>query len=133
MPQDRHGRARRADADRLRRPADGFRTRDRRRFMRLVLDVLPTLPEPLRKAVREARVRIEEVPPENVVRLARWEGHGGGSLVVFRRPVETRALGRSDLQAVVRSAVGREVAASLGRSAEFEAEWDDPEDWDGPG
>jgi hypothetical protein len=127
MSHDRHGRARRADGDRLRRPPVGFHTRDQQRFVMLVRDVLTTLPRPLREALQGVRVRAEDVPPAGELDLARL---AAGELLVYRRPCEARAQSRPDLQRLLRSAIGREVAGTLGRGPEFADEFDDPDDWD---
>lgn len=136
MGDDRHGRHRRADGDRRRRPVDGYRTRDLGRFGRLVDEVLGSLPEPLLTQLDGALVRIEDVPPVDAdeVRLAlyrpgsrhcsprrapAWSGTAettarGDLLVLYRRPIEARATSRAELVELVREVVVLELADHLG-------------------
>ncbi len=130
MVTDRHGRAPRADNDRRRRPADGFRLHDGRRFSRLVQEVLPTLPARLIEALADAQVVVDDVPPAGAgdVPLARFDpGSSPPRLTVYRRPLESRALSREELGELVRAAVGREVARALGLADDLGDDWDDPE------
>lgn len=126
MPaRDRHDRARRGEPDRRRRPVDGFRLRDDRRFELLVEDVLATLPAALLREIADADLRIEalpaEEPRETEPRLALLDATvRPRRLTVYRRPIEARAGSRLELAEVIRSAVGREVADTFGLS-----DWDD--------
>jgi predicted Zn-dependent protease with MMP-like domain len=134
MTLDRHGRAARSDNDRRRRPSDGFRMHDAQRFAELVDDVLTTLPQRLLDAVAGARVVVDDVPPlpadqlvggADDVPLARFEPEAGGTLTVFRRPLELRAFSRDELDEVVRLAVGQEVARATGIDDDLDDLWDD--------
>jgi predicted Zn-dependent protease with MMP-like domain len=60
---DRHARHRRADADRRRRPVDGFRTSSSRRFVRLVDDAVAALPKRLLALLDSIAIVVEDVPP----------------------------------------------------------------------
>ena len=130
VPRDRHGRAAHVDTDRRRRPVDGFRVRSAARFADLVEDALAALPAPLLDAVARADVRIENIPPDaDEVRLADFTpGRTRGSpprLVVYRRPMEARALSRNDLVDVLRAGIGEEIADALGMGGEFDDLWDE--------
>jgi predicted Zn-dependent protease with MMP-like domain len=128
---DRHARHRRADTDRRRRPGDGFRTRDRQRFSRLVEDALAGLPDAVLEHIGGATLVIVDLPPEGSATvhgppLVHLDGTrstsvtGRGTITqlrVHRRPVEARASSRADLAEVVRDAVVLAVAERLG--------WDD--------
>jgi predicted Zn-dependent protease with MMP-like domain len=128
---DRHARHRRADTDRRRRPADGFRTGDRGRFARLVEDALAGLPDEVLAHVGGAALVIVDLPPASsdtvhgppLVHLGATPSRpvtGGDAitqLTVHRRPAEARASSRVDLAEVVRDAVVLAVAERLG--------WDD--------
>jgi predicted Zn-dependent protease with MMP-like domain len=132
---DRHGRATRADNDRRRRPSDGFRVRDAARFERLTREALATLPEQLLEHLDDALVQVEDLPPipssgglPDDIPLARFERDVAGTparVVVYRRPLEARALDRADLAELVRSAVGHEVAGALGIDIDLDDDWDD--------
>lgn len=122
---DRHGRAGRSPVDRKRRPVDGYRMPDRRRFLRLVTDVLADLPPPLDTAVTDADLGIAEVPdvPDGAeehddaeVPLVRvvTDGNRVTRVIVYRRPFETRALSRSDLIDLLRGVFAEELAVALG-------------------
>jgi predicted Zn-dependent protease with MMP-like domain len=136
MTPDRHGRAARSDNDRRRRPSDGYRVRDERRFLDLVEDVLATLPQRLLDAVASARVTVEDVPPPpdphggtpDDIPLSAFDPAGEGTLIVYRRPLELRAVSRGDLDDVVRLAVGREVARVMGIDDDLDDLWGD-QDW----
>ncbi|HWB71395.1 MAG TPA: metallopeptidase family protein [Egibacteraceae bacterium] len=130
MASDRHGRALHADGDRRRRPSDGFRVRDARRFARLVEDVVETLPRGLLEAVADAEIVVEDVPGADAARqvaLARFDPAAvPPRLTVYRRPLESRAWSREELDEVVRTAVGREVARALGVADDFPDDSDEP-------
>lgn len=120
MSTDRHGRARRVDSDPRRRPSDGYRVRGSDRFRRVVGEAVAALPERFTQALRDARLRVEEVPgepmsePSGEVRLATFDAH---TLTVYRRPIEIRAEDRGALEETIMIAVGQAVARHLG--------WDD--------
>lgn len=133
MRDDRHGRALRADNERSRRPSDGYRVRDIRRFGQVVEDAVGSLPAPLLEAIDEAELVVEEIPPpdaesEEEPLLAAFrpaQGRERARVVVYRRPLELRALSRAELGELVRLAVGREVAVALGLEADFDDWWED--------
>jgi hypothetical protein len=131
MGDDRHGRLRRSVDDARRRPPEGFRARDARRFHQLLEAAVGDLPVPAASALQGAVFDVRDVPdpatgPSRepvVVTLA--EAHASGRhvhrLVVYRRPAELRAAGRDDLVELLREAVLEAVADALGV---------DPELWD---
>ena len=128
---DRHGRLARADSDRRRRPSDGFRVRDVARFQRIAEDAIATLPSPVLDALAEADLVLEEIPPEpaageNVVPLAEFRPAGveRARVTVYRRPIEARAITRGEVADLVRLAVGREVAFTLGLDVDLDDDWD---------
>ena len=112
--------------------------RDAARFRQLVDDALQSLPPVVGQPAAEATLRVLDVPdpgdlpleptrPDDVP-LARFEDGAPPSLVVYRRALELRADGRADLQELVRTAVGMEVAAARGIPDE---DWlgEDDDDW----
>ncbi len=126
---DRHGRGFRADNDRRRRPADGFRVRDAARFAQIVEEAVSTLPTRLAEPVEAAEITVTAVPPETTAvrgppQLADLSAN---RLTVYRRPLESRAEGRAELVAVVRLAVGEAVARALGIDDDLDDLFDD--DW----
>jgi hypothetical protein len=127
---DRHGRARRADGDRRRRPADGFRARDERRFEALTEDALTTLPAALLAELDGAALRIEDIPPAQAPAedreppMAHLALTRPRRLTVYRRTVELRASSRLELTEVLREAAARAIVDALGLP---EPDWD--EDW----
>jgi len=133
--EDRHGRVLRADTERSRRPSDGFRLRDARRFRQLAEEAVDGLPDALLDAVDDADVLVGEVPPpgapdrpDEEPPLAAFVPRQGGRparVTVYRRPVELRAASKGELVELVRLAVGREVARALGLEAEFDDWWDE--------
>ncbi len=136
MRDDRHGRTARADNDRRRRPSDGFRVRDAARFERLAREALATLPEELLEHLDDAEVRVDDLPVlpssgvghSDEVPLAVFERAAAGRrprVVVYRRPLEARALDRADLTELLRSAIGHEVAEALGIDVDLDDEWDE--------
>lgn len=99
------------------------------RFDDLVLDAVEHLEERWRKELRGLDFAVEEVPPVDGVQvfddeiasagvpLARLLPATGGEpprLVLYRRPLELRALDRSDLADLVHDVVVEEVAHFLG-------------------
>lgn len=120
---DRHARHRRAELDRRRRPVDGFRLSDRRRFRRLVVDALVDLPSPLRQHLEQVRLTVEDLPSaayERDVPLGRYvaaaprRGQPSDRLTLYRRPLEARATSMDDLADLVRRTVTHEVGHHLG-------------------
>lgn len=132
---DHHGRATRADNNRRRRPSDGFRAAHGARFSDLVEDAIAELPPILLKGMSGVDIVIEAVPPVGDEVIARGEVplarllekavtpgetletppmHAGRCLVVYRRPLELRSASRSELIEVIRTALGVEIARSLG-------------------
>lgn len=132
MREDRHGRAAHGDTDRRRRPSDGFRVHGPRRFGQLVEDALTSLPAALLEAAGDAQVAVEDLPPPDTaardVPLARFEPGAPARLVVYRRPLELRALSHADLTELVRAAAGQEIARALGVEDEY-GDWFDDDDW----
>lgn len=120
---DRRGRGPRGPLVPAELPA--FRTRADR-FDDLVLDAVERLERRWGRELEGAEFAVEDVPPS---RPAPWE-HGGVPLgryfpadaglppriVVYRRPVETRAADPADLAALVRDVVVEQVAHLLARS-----------------
>lgn len=102
-----------------------FRTRAER-FDHLVLEAVGRLEKRWARQLDGTEFAVEDVPPSNP---APWE-HGGVPLgryfaadaglapriVVYRRPIETRALDAGDLEDLVREVVVEQVAHLLGRS-----------------
>ena len=129
---DRHGRAKRADNNRRRRPPDGFRATHGARFSDLVENAISELPPALLQGVSGVEIVIEAVPPLDsaaiakgavpLARLLEHRGESGGTspvtegrrLVVYRRPLELRSSSRSELVEVIRIAIGMEVARFMG-------------------
>jgi predicted Zn-dependent protease with MMP-like domain len=126
---DRHGRGFRADNDRRRRPADGFRVRDAARFAQIVEEAVSTLPTRLAEPVEAAEITVTAVPPETTAVLGppQLADLSANRLTVYRRPLESRAEGRAELVAVVRLAVGEAVARALGIDDDLDDLFDD--DW----
>ena len=128
---DRHARYRRRDADRRRRPSDGFRALSTRRFDRLVEDAIATLPRDLLAYLDNVQITVEDVPPADPVGsgdellLGLYEGipqtergFDGGWLpdriTLFRRPLEARATNKQELAGAVRDTVVHEIAHHFG-------------------
>lgn len=139
---DRHGRHRRPPADRRRRPVDGFRTRDRARFARLVNEAARSLPTELQAWLPHVRVHVREVPPGDAVESGPPLAHYAGpalrdhtvetagpyaDLILYRRPLEARAHDRDDLGRLVRHVLVHELAHQLALSDEQieDRGWDD--------
>ncbi|WP_052666158.1 metallopeptidase family protein [Nitriliruptor alkaliphilus] len=132
MRDDRHARHRRADTDRRRRPVDGFRASDRRRFERLVEDAVAGLPEELLSHLDNVQLTVVDVPPadpvgdgRDAVLLGLYQGvprtertWGAAALpdriTLFRRPLEARASSRAELAEIVRETVVHEIAHHFG-------------------
>lgn len=102
-----------------------FRTRAQR-FDHLVLEAVERLEKRWARQLDGTEFAVEDVPPSNP---APWE-HGGvplgryfpadaglpARIVVYRRPVETRAVDAADLEDLVRDVVVEQVAHLLARS-----------------
>jgi hypothetical protein len=110
MREDRRGRLTAVDREPHRRPADGFRTRDARRFRQLALTAIGSLPTPLRTAASAADIVVADLPPPaEAPALARWLPDAVGqrrTLVLYRRVIEARATSKHELLAVLRTAIG---------------------------
>jgi predicted Zn-dependent protease with MMP-like domain len=128
---DRHARYRRSDADRRRRPIEGFRALGSARFDRLVNDAIATLPRDLLVYLDDVEVAVEDVPPiaptgtGEQVELGRYRaaartGRGRRAaqppdrLTLFRRPLEARANDKRDLADLVQETVVQELAQHFG-------------------
>lgn len=121
---DRHARHRRTDADRRRRPVDGYRTTGTIRFQRLVSEAVTSLPRGLLAYLADVQVAVEDIPPDPVgsdeqLVLSRYHpgrtaGPGAAApvdrLTVYRRPLEARALDRLDLVHLVQDTIVQELA-----------------------
>jgi len=130
MREDRHGRLRRTDGDRRRRPVDGFRARDRARFEDVAEDALGGLPARVLREIAGARLGLEDVPPQpepadagEEPELGRLELGTPRRLVLYRRPIELRAGSRMELADAVRDAAAEAVGRALGWP-ETDWEWD---------
>ncbi len=121
---DRHGRGLRAP---LHRPdARGYETR-KEAFDRTVADRVAALEERWGRAWGRVDFAVEEVPPsrptawERGVPLGRLFAAEPGlpaRIVLYRRPIEQRALDRADLAALVRDILAENVGHLVGREAE---------------
>jgi predicted Zn-dependent protease with MMP-like domain len=125
---DRHARHRRTDADRRRRPVDGFRAAGSARFERLVDDAIASLPPQLLPYLDDVEVSVEPIPPGDLfgagdqLLLGRYqEGPGqdrrpsaGDRLTLYRRPLEARARNKQELAELVRETVVHEIAHHFG-------------------
>lgn len=122
MHPDRHGRRARGVPDRRRRPVDGYRLPTSRRFAGLVADIVASLPPPIRTALAGTELVIADVPPagtvpvDGLLPLVDVLGRQGRvtRLVVYRRPVEGRALSRLDLADLLGEAILLRTAQELG-------------------
>jgi len=98
------------------------------RFDDFVLDVVEDLDRTWAVQLRGTEFAVEDVPPsdpapweDNGVPLGRFfpaEAGRPGRVVVYRRPVEVRALDREDLADLVRDVVVEQVAHMLARTPE---------------
>ena len=128
---DRHARYRRTDADRRRRPVEGFRASGTARFERLVDDAIATLPTELLGYLDNVQVTVEDVPPSDPLGggeelllglyqgVPRTERHLGAPhlpdrITLFRRPLEARAHDKQDLADLVQETVVHELAHHFG-------------------
>lgn len=129
---ERHARHRRSPSDRRRRPVDGSRAASTDRFQRLVTDAVASLPPRLSVHLEGVQLAIEDVPPPqprgdgDEVPLCRYdvaapgepEGGFDGSppdrLVLYRRPLEARAISQHDLVDLVRQTLSMQIARQAG-------------------
>ena len=85
-----------------------------RRFDELVLGAVDGLEKQWSRQLEGTEFAVEDVPPSNP---APWERGGlPARIVVYRRPLETRALDQDDLADLVHDVVVEQVAHLLGRS-----------------
>lgn len=123
--EDRHARHRRPDADRRRRPVEGFRASSPARFDRLVDDAIATLPRGLLVYLDGVLIAIEDLPPadplgtgEELVlglfqdgpRRSAEAATRGARITLYRRPIEARARNRYELADIVQETVVHEIA-----------------------
>lgn len=96
------------------------------RFDELVLDALQLIEHRLGRELTDLEVAVEDVPPtdpapwESGIALGRLfpaEGAHQARVVVYRRPVESRASG-DDLAALVHDVLAEQVASMLGEDPE---------------
>jgi predicted Zn-dependent protease with MMP-like domain len=128
---DRHARHRRTDADRRRRPIDGFRAGGLARFERLVDDAIASLPPDLLGYLDNVQVTVEAIPPADPLGegeelllglyqgIPRTERDLGAAalpdrITLFRRPLEARARNKAELAELVRETVVHELAHHFG-------------------
>lgn len=129
---DRHARHRRSLSDRRRRPVDGFRATSADRFERIVTDAIGSLPPRLATHLHGVEIAIEDIPPptphepDGPVPLCRYDvappaaqgsgGHGRAPdrLVLYRRPLEARAMSHRDLGHLVRETLSMQIARQAG-------------------
>jgi predicted Zn-dependent protease with MMP-like domain len=128
---DRHARYRRPDADRRRRPVEGFRASSTARFDRLIDDAIATLPKDLLAYLENVQITVADVPPpdpmgqgdelllglyQGVPRTERDFGapHLPDRITLFRRPLEARAHDKHDLADLVQETVVHELAHHFG-------------------
>jgi len=126
---DRHARHRHRPADPRRRPWQGYRSGDARRFDRLVAEALRAVPAPLLEQLSTIEVHVAELPPTEpagstapvalaAVRTTRSRGTATqpspDRLVLYRRPLEARARDRAELTDLLRRVVVHELARQLG-------------------
>jgi len=104
----------------------GART-ERERFDLFVLDAVSALLERWPEELRDVEFAVEDIPvvPADwtaptvpLASLVPREGSRAPRVVVFRRPLELRAEGLSDLAALVHAVVVEQVAELLGREPE---------------
>lgn len=98
----------------------------RKRFDELVLDVVAGWNEELAEPLERVEFAVEDVPaipPDWSTRTVPLSAvgrmpDGTARVVIFRRPVEQRAVGRDELVALVQTVLVEQVADLLGVSAE---------------
>jgi predicted Zn-dependent protease with MMP-like domain len=118
---DRHGRGVRGPM--AWPPVPGMATRAEQ-FDELVLDAAARLEQQAGKVFSEVEFAVEDVPPSDPApwessdvplgRLFAAQGKMHARIVVYRRPVETRASDARELAALVNDVVVEQVAAMLG-------------------
>lgn len=96
-------------------------------FDELVLDAAERLEQRLGQSLEAVEFAVEDVPPSDP---AAWEtgiplgrvfpatNRSGARIVLYRRPIETRAGEQAELAGLVGDVVVEQVAALLGRSPE---------------
>lgn len=98
-----------------------------RRFDEMVLDALASVERRLGRALDGLEVAVEDVPPsdpspwETRVALGRLfpaEGTLPTRVVLYRRPLETRATDGSELASMVHEVLAEQVASMLGMDPE---------------
>lgn len=120
MAADRHGRGVRGPL--AWPPVPAMRSRASR-FDELVLDAVAHLERRLGRDLRSVELAVEDVPPSDP---APWERQAAlgrafpatrtapARIVVYRRPIESRADGESDLAALIDDVVTEQVSGLLG-------------------
>lgn len=120
MDADRHGRGFRGPIAWPRVPA--MRSRSSR-FDELVLDAVDHLEHRLQRSLSSLELAVEDVPPSDP---APWEPQialgrafpatrtTAARIVLYRRPIESRALHESDLSLLVDDVIAEQVASVLG-------------------
>jgi predicted Zn-dependent protease with MMP-like domain len=103
--------------------------RDPGRFERISQDAISTLPGEILAALDDADLVVTDIPPDGdrEVPLAEFVPRRGPErprVTLYRRPLEARASGRVELSELVRLAVGREVALTLGLDIDLDDDWD---------
>lgn len=111
---------------------DGFRASSPGRFERIVTDAVGSLPPRLSAHLDGVEVAIEDIPPatphdpDGAVPLCRYDvappaaqgsdGHGRlpDRLVLYRRPLEARAMSHRDLGDLVRQTLSMQIARQVG-------------------
>lgn len=98
-----------------------------RQFDELVLDAVSSIERRLGRSLEDLEVAVEDVPPsdpapwESRVALGRLfpaEGGVPARVVLYRRPLETRAVGGAELATLVHEVLAEQVAAMLGQDPE---------------
>ncbi|WP_018155341.1 metallopeptidase family protein [Demetria terragena] len=92
-------------------------------FDELVLDALERVEHRVGQSLQQLEVAVEDIPPsdpaawESAIPLGRLfpaEGRTAPRLVVYRRPVASRAAGEDELRMLVQAVVAEQVATLLG-------------------
>ena len=98
------------------------------RFERLVASAVGSLPSRLAVHLAGVRVMIEDVPParprgsEAEVPLCRYDRDDSppDRLVLYRRPIEARAISHHDLVDLVRQTLSQQIARQIGTDEDLE-------------
>ncbi|MGB3595238.1 MAG: metallopeptidase family protein [Ornithinimicrobium sp.] len=99
----------------------------RHRFDEMVLDAVGAFEQRLGSALPDLEVAVEDVPPtdpapwEETVALGRLFPEQSGvkaRMVIYRRPVESRAAGPLEVSAIVHDVVTEQLATMLGLDPE---------------